>query len=108
MISHEQPSLIKEITADFIHSTKIPLILLIMVLASAMLVVITTYQTRSLTVERERLILEKDALDTEWRNLILEENALSTHNRIERIASEKLKMQQINPLQENIIIKKYF
>ncbi|WP_367680234.1 cell division protein FtsL [Candidatus Fukatsuia anoeciicola] len=108
MTSHEQPSLIKVITTDFIYNAKIPLILLVMVLISAMLVVITTYRTRLLTAERERLLLEKEALDIEWRNLILEENALSTHNRIERIASEKLKMQPVNPLQENIIIKKYF
>ncbi|AWK14659.1 cell division protein FtsL [Candidatus Fukatsuia symbiotica] len=108
MTSHEQPSLIKVITVDFIHSAKIPLILLVMILISAMLVVTTTYRTRSLTAERERLILERDALDIEWRNLILEENALGAHNRVERIASEKLKMQQVNPLQENIVIKKYF
>jgi hypothetical protein len=35
--------------------------------------------TRLLTAQREQLVLERDALDIEWRNLILEENALGDH-----------------------------
>ncbi|MOA70458.1 Cell division protein FtsL [compost metagenome] len=50
-------------------------------------------------------MLERDALDIEWRNLILEENALGDHSRVERIATEKLQMQHVDPSQENIIVK---
>ena len=46
------------------------------------------------------------ALDIEWRNLILEENALGDHSRVERIATEKLQMQHVDPSQENIVVQK--
>ena len=51
------------------------MILLIASLVSAIFVVTTAHRTRLLTAEREQLVLERDALDIEWRNLILEENA---------------------------------
>jgi cell division protein FtsL len=59
-----------------------------------------------LTAQREQLVLERDALDIEWRNLILEENALGDHSRVERIATEKLQMQHVDPSQENIVVQK--
>lgn len=77
-----------------------PLLLLILVLLSALAVVLSTHRTRLLIVEREHLMLERDALDIEWRNLILEENALGDHSRVERIATEKLQMQRVSPAQE--------
>ncbi|EEP94276.1 Cell division protein ftsL [Yersinia aldovae ATCC 35236] len=81
------------------------MILLVAVLVSAVLVVTTAHRTRLLTAEREQLVLERDALDIEWRNLILEENALGDHSRVERIATDKLKMQHVDPSQENIVVK---
>ena len=39
------------------------------------MVVTTAHHTRLLTAQREQMVLERDALDIEWRNLILEENA---------------------------------
>lgn len=60
---------------------------------------------RLLTAQREQLVLERDALDIEWRNLILEENALGDHSRVERIATEKLQMQHVDPSQENIVVQ---
>ena len=74
-------------------------------LVSAILVVTTTHETRRLTAQREQLVLERDALDIEWRNLILEENALGDHSRVERIATDKLKMQHVDPAQENIVVQ---
>lgn len=53
--------------------------------------VTTAHHTRLLTAQREQLVLERDALDIEWRNLILEENALGDHSRVERIATESCK-----------------
>ena len=85
---------------------KIPVLLLIAVVVSAVLVVTTTHKTRLLTAQREQLVLERDALDIEWRNLILEENALGDHSRVERIATEKLQMQHVDPSQENIVVQK--
>ncbi|EEQ20814.1 Cell division protein ftsL [Yersinia intermedia ATCC 29909] len=74
-------------------------------LVSAVFVVTTAHRTRLLTAEREQLVLERDALDIEWRNLILEENALGDHSRVESIATDKLKMQHVDPSQENIVVK---
>ncbi|EEQ01599.1 Cell division protein ftsL [Yersinia mollaretii ATCC 43969] len=74
-------------------------------LVSAIFVVTTAHRTRLLTAEREQLVLERDALDIEWRNLILEENALGDHSRVESIATDKLKMQHVDPSQENIVVQ---
>ncbi|CNH17988.1 cell division protein FtsL [Yersinia aldovae] len=105
MIGNERHGLVGVIGGDLIRNAKIPLILLVAVLVSAVLVVTTAHRTRLLTAEREQLVLERDALDIEWRNLILEENALGDHSRVESIATDKLKMQHVDPSQENIVVK---
>lgn len=105
MIGNERHGLIGIICSDLLRHDKLPLLLLIAVLVSAVLVVTTTHQTRRLTAERELMVLEKDALDIEWRNLILEENALGNHSRVERVATEKLQMQHVDPSQENIVVQ---
>ncbi|MGL9769680.1 MAG: cell division protein FtsL [Sodalis sp. (in: enterobacteria)] len=105
MISNKRYSLIRIIGTDLLRHSKVPLLLLIAVLLLAILVVTTTYQTRQLTAKREQMVLEKDALDIEWRNLILEENALGDHGRVERIATEKLQMQHVDPSQEKIMVQ---
>nr|WP_202924711.1 cell division protein FtsL [Photorhabdus bodei] len=92
------------IGSDLLKNAKIPLILLVVVLVSAIVVVTTAHETRLLTAEREHLVVERDALDIEWRNLILEENALGDHSRVERIAVEKMHMQHVSPAQENIVV----
>jgi cell division protein FtsL len=105
VIGNERHGLVGVISGDLIRNAKIPLILLIAVLVSAVFVVTTAHRTRLLTAEREQLVLERDALDIEWRNLILEENALGDHSRVESIATDKLKMQHVDPSQENIVVK---
>ncbi|WP_075182235.1 cell division protein FtsL [Pantoea sp. 1.19] len=105
MIANERHSLPGVIGSDLMRNAKIPLILTLAVLISAVLVVTTAHRTRLLTAEREQLVLERDALDIEWRNLILEENALGDHSRVERNATEKLQMQHVDPAQENIVVQ---
>ncbi|MCP1065516.1 cell division protein FtsL [Serratia symbiotica] len=105
MIGNQRLSLVGMIGGDLLRNAKIPLILLVAVLVSAIFVVTTVHRTRLLAAEREQLVLERDALDIEWRNLILEENALGAHSRVECIATEKLQMQHIDLSQENIIVK---
>ncbi|NIG62631.1 MAG: cell division protein FtsL [Serratia symbiotica] len=105
MIGNQRLGLVEVICDDLLRNAKIPLILLVSVLASAIFMVATVHRTRLLTVEREKLVLERDALDIEWRNLILEENALGAHRRVERIATEKLKMQHVDLSQEKLLIK---
>ncbi|MEJ4046358.1 cell division protein FtsL [Erwinia sp. SLM-02] len=105
MIGNERHSLPGVIGGDLLRHGKIPLILLVSVLVSSVLVVTTAHKTRLLTAQREQLVLERDALDIEWRNLILEENALGDHSRVERIATEKLQLQHVDPSQENIVVQ---
>lgn len=105
MIGNERHSLPGVIGGDLLRHGKIPLLLLVAVLISAVLVVTTAHKTRLLTAQREQLVLERDALDIEWRNLILEENALGDHSRVERTATEKLQMQHVDPAQENIVVQ---
>lgn len=105
MMGTERHGLVGVIGGDLLRKGKIPVILLTAVLVSAILVVTTTHETRRLTAQREQLVLERDALDIEWRNLILEENALGDHSRVERFATEKLLMQHVDPSQENIVVQ---
>ena len=105
MIGNERHSLPAVIGGDLLRHGKIPLLLLVAVLVSAVLVVTTAHKTRLLTAQREQLVLERDALDIEWRNLILEENALGDHSRVERTATDKLQMQHVDPAQENIVVQ---
>ncbi|SQI27280.1 cell division protein FtsL [Salmonella enterica subsp. arizonae] len=90
---------------DLLRFGKLPLCLFICIILTAVTVVTTAHHTRLLTAQREQLVLERDALDIEWRNLILEENALGDHSRVERIATEKLQMQHVDPSQENIVVQ---
>ena len=105
MIKNKQRSLPSMIGRDLFNFDKVPVLLLIIALISSILVVTTTHTTRLLTAEHEQLLLEHEALDIEWRNLILEENVLGNRSRIERIATNQLKMQHINPYKENILVK---
>lgn len=105
MISNDRHSLPGVIAGDLLRHGKIPLILAVAVLVSSILVVTTAHKTRLLTAQREQLVLERDALDIEWRNLILEENALGDHSRVEKMATEKLQMQHVDPSQENIVVQ---
>ncbi|TCV99145.1 cell division protein FtsL [Biostraticola tofi] len=105
MIGNERHGLVGIIGGDLLRHGKLPVILLVAVVISAILVVTTAHETRRLTAQREQLVLERDALDIEWRNLILEENALGDHSRVERIATEKMLMQHVDPSQENIVVQ---
>lgn len=105
MTGNERHSLPAVIGGDMLRHAKLPIILLIAILVSAITVVVTTQKTRLMTAQREQLVLEKDSLDIEWRNLILEENALGDHSRVERLAVDKLHMQHVDPSQEHIMLQ---
>lgn len=104
--SNERHALPGVIGSDLLRGAKLPLCLLAGIIVTAVTIVTTTHHTRLLTAERERVVLERDALDIEWRNLILEENALGDHSRVERIATDKLQMQHVDPGEENIVVQK--
>ncbi|VFP80334.1 cell division protein FtsL [Candidatus Erwinia haradaeae] len=84
-MKNKRYSLPQIIFIDLMHNSKIAISLLMMILISAIFVVYITYQTRLCVAQREQLFLQRNALDTEWRNLILEENSLVTNNGTEKI-----------------------
>ena len=62
------------------------------VLGSALIVVKTKHENRTLVHELEQLRLEKARLETEWAQLQLEEATLAHHGRVEQLARDKLRM----------------
>jgi cell division protein FtsL len=63
-----------------------------LLLGSALGVVWTKHEARSLFIELQRLTGERDALDIEWGQLKLEQSAWSTHGRVEQTARVGLQM----------------
>ncbi|MFZ8887677.1 MAG: cell division protein FtsL [Steroidobacteraceae bacterium] len=72
-------------------------VLWLAVLVSAVAVVNSRHQARMLFVELERLSAERDRLNIEWGQLQLEQSTQSNHGRVERVASEKLRMELPQP-----------
>jgi cell division protein FtsL len=60
--------------------------------ASAIAVVWTRHETRSLFIELQSLTSQRDALDIEWGQLKIEQSAWATHGRVEQTARTGLKM----------------
>lgn len=65
-------------------------VLALAVFASALAVVYVKHRGRMLFVELQGLERERDAMQVEWGQLQLEESTWATHDRIERIARDKL------------------
>ena len=63
-----------------------------LLLGSALGVVWTKHEARSLFIELQGLTGERDALDIEWGQLKLEQSAWSTHGRVEQTARVGLQM----------------
>lgn len=80
------------------------MILLIITFVSAISVVYVKHYNRKLFVEVQQLEQQRDDMEIEWGKLQLEQNTWATHNRIERIAKEKLHM--ITPDAGNVIYLK--
>lgn len=100
-----QPSakLAKIILIDLLTVGRIPLILMVLIFASAMGVVLTTHDTRQSVSRLSQVQSERFDLDNEWRNLIIEETALAEHSRVQEIAEEQLHMQRPDADKEVVI-----
>jgi cell division protein FtsL len=66
--------------------------LAVSVLTSALLVVKTKHENRTLVQQIEDLRVERAKLDTEWAQLQLEEATLAQRGRVEQIARDKAGM----------------
>lgn len=66
--------------------------LAILVAVSAVMVVHGKFRSRLLFNEVQRLKMELDALEVEWKQLLLEEHAFADPARIESLAKSRLQM----------------
>ena len=72
-------------------------------LTSAIAVVWSRHQTRTLFIELQALSTQRDALDIEWGQLKLEQSAWSTHGRVEQTARVNLRMVVPSPNEVRIV-----
>lgn len=61
-------------------------------LVSAVAVVWSRHETRSLFIQLQGLHAERDRLEIEWGQYKIEQSAWSTHGRVEQTARSSLKM----------------
>lgn len=59
---------------------------------SALALVYTKHEARTLFVELEQLTHERDQLNIEWGQLQIEQSTWATHARIEQVAAEDLEL----------------
>ena len=67
-------------------------VLLLFFVGSAIALVYTRHESRTLFVELEQLNTERDELNIEWGQLQIEQSTWATHARIEKVALEELSL----------------
>jgi len=77
--------------------TRLNLVLLLAVLASALYLVRTQYESRRLYVELEKAITKNRLLEAENERLQVEKRAQATPLRVEKLAKDKLQMRTVTP-----------
>lgn len=77
--------------------TKLNLVLIAALLASALLLVRTSYEARRLFAELDKARVEQRKLDAEYKRLDAERQTQATHLRVERVARDKLAMRPATP-----------
>lgn len=76
--------------------SKVSWLLLAALVASALLLVRTSYEARRLFTAVDRARTEGQALETEHQRLLAERQAQGTNLRVERLARERLRMRHAN------------
>ena len=77
--------------------TRLNLVLLMAVLASALYLVHVQYQSRRLFTEIDRAQSEARRLEVEAERLMVEKRAQSTPGRVEKLAKDQLQMRTATP-----------
>ncbi len=77
--------------------TRLNLVLLIAVLASALYLVRTQYESRRLYVELEKAAAQSRKLESDNERLQVEKRAQATPLRVEKLAKENLQMRTATP-----------
>jgi len=75
--------------------------LILVLLASALSVIYSKYQSRLIFIEIQKQERELDQYEVEWGQLQLELTTLAEQNRVEQVAREQLKL--VMPVREKII-----
>lgn len=101
-MAERQPRLAGIIGAELWQS-KWLLLLFLLVIGSAFAVVYLAQGNRLLTASKEKLMVERENLDVEWRHLNLEEGTLGEDSRIDRIARKDLNMKRVSREDEKVI-----
>ena len=73
-----------------IAAVAVAMVLLVMV--SALAVIYSSYKSRQLFSELQRMNRETVRLEEEWGRLLLEQSTWASHSRIEGLAKDKLNM----------------
>jgi len=76
---------------------RLNLLLLLVLVASGLYLVKTSYEARRLFAELDKLQNEQRRLDTDHQRLLTERQAEATNLRVERVAREKLRMAPATP-----------
>ena len=77
--------------------TRLSLVLLVAVMASALYLVHTQYESRRLFTQLDRAVAESRRLETEHQRLQVEKRAQATPLRVEKIARAQLQMRTATP-----------
>ena len=77
--------------------TRLNLVLLLAVLMSALYLVRTQYESRTLVTDLDRANSEARKLETESERLQVEKRAQATPLRVEKLAKERLQMRTASP-----------
>ena len=77
--------------------TRFNLVLLLAVLASALYLVRTQYESRRLYVELEKATAQNRKLEADNERLQVEKRAQATPLRVEKLAKDKLEMRSVTP-----------
>ncbi|GAA3983383.1 hypothetical protein GCM10022279_03550 [Comamonas faecalis] len=77
--------------------TRVSIALLLVVMASAMVLVHTQYESRLLYTALDRADIEARRLRSEFQRLQVQKSAQSTPLRIERLARDRLQMRPASP-----------
>ena len=77
--------------------TRLSIVLLLLVIASALYLVHTQYESRLLYTELDRALAEARRLETEHQRLQVEKRAQATPLRVEQLARAKLQMRTATP-----------
>ena len=78
-------------------NTRLTAVLVLALLASSLLLVHSSYESRRLFAELDRARVEQRKLDAEFKRLDAEAQAQATHLRVEKVAREKLRMRTASP-----------